>query len=103
MQRIFSEMNKMVLNGILFTLPGLLLTGCATEKLTIRPAGFIEGFGNGFVSPFVLIGKYIFRSHYTVYMDYNTGWGYWSGFVIGVILIIFLITVLLGVWRNRDY
>jgi hypothetical protein len=69
--------------------------GCATRKLTIKPAGFKEGFGHGFVSPFTLIGKYIFRSDYIIHVDYNTGFGYWSGFVLGVIIIIWLFFLIL--------
>jgi hypothetical protein len=70
------------------------LAGCASRKLSIKPAGFKEGLGHGLVSPFALIGKYIFKLNYAIYVDYNTGFGYWSGFVVGIAAVIVVVQII---------
>jgi hypothetical protein len=83
-------MNRTTLHRLLLVLLSFQLASCASRKLSIKPAGFKEGLGHGLVSPFASIGKYIFRLNYAIYADYNTGFGYWSGFVMGVAIIILL-------------
>lgn len=93
-------MNKIILNWLLLATMSFCINGCATNKpIEIEPAGFVEGGKNGFVFPFVLVGKSMNKfDDYSVFAEYNNGIKYWCGFVFGIILFIIVFVFFLLVF-----
>jgi len=83
-----------------FFLPLFFLTlivgvvSCAPEKLTIEDHGFFSGLWHGLVAFFSVIGKSL-GLKIGVYALNNTGFTYWTGFVIGTFFCIAIMNALL--------
>lgn len=88
-------MNNTPFNRALYIIPiTLSLSSCVSKELSIKPAGFWQGFVHGLVSPFAIIAKYIAKLNYAVYAEYNTGMGYLIGFMLGLVFLLIIILII---------
>jgi len=78
---------KRVFIGLLLLLVLFFVTSCAPVGMSKEEYGFIYGIIHGFISPFVLIGKF-FGAKIGLYAENNTGSLYWLGYILGVILLL---------------
>jgi hypothetical protein len=63
------------------------LFSCAPAGNTTKEYGFVYGILHGFVFIFALIGK-LFKVHYGLYAENNTGLFYWLGFILGLVILL---------------
>lgn len=74
-----------------------LLTGCAkhyTPEVAADPYGFFAGLWHGFISPYAIMTNGLSWALSLIGLDVlssieivgrpNTGFGYWAGFVMGI-------------------
>ena len=61
-----------------------LLSGCIPQNHDASdPAGFFWGIWHGLILTFTLIGR-LFTDTTMIFAEYNTGWPYTLGFLIGL-------------------
>jgi hypothetical protein len=59
------------------------LSSCAPEGYESQKSGFFSGIWHGLILGFSLIGK-LFGADIGIYAEYNTGFTYWLGFILGI-------------------
>jgi len=61
------------------------ISSCAPSEYTDKQYGFFSGIVHGFVLTFALISK-LFGMGYGLYAENNTGFTYWLGFILALLL-----------------
>lgn len=79
-------MNKNLLYALAAGMLLLSVSSCAPLDITFEEYGFWQGIWHGFSSFFSIIGRW-FGMDIGFYAQNNTGFFYWLGYVIGVIVL----------------
>ena len=76
---------KQIITGFPFLLLILSLASCAPEVVTDQEYGFLAGLWHGLTITFSLIGSF-FDSSISLLAETNSGFFYYTGWAIGIII-----------------
>ena len=78
--------NRNLLFALLFFLVIIALSSCVPSGYTGQAYGILGGIWHGFIIIPSLIGK-LFGMNIGIYAQHNTGFTYWLGFIIGIVVL----------------